>query len=250
MADLSYPFRKAAWHTARAIVPQSDKHFKLQLGTIGTAVAAAIIGISNVSPDTTVIEGQDSRITSYEQQIDQLSGFYANTVEKSREAWRNSGIDDKDAAQAEMDAVHAQFQNTAAQVLAGIYTETGMSEDAAADLLEQFENKVGDISGIEIDGQSFADIGDAAFLHEAQGKYTYQGDEVARAMEISKSAASQNENELMFKVMSPLFGVMGVLVSILMLLLADGIGGRSLDKLEKFAQNSAPKPRKTGGFKH
>lgn len=250
MADLSYPFRKAAWHAARVIVPQSETGFKMQLGAIGTAVTAAVIGFSNVSPDTTVVEGQDSRITSYEQQIDQLAGFYANTVEKSREAWRNSSIDGKDAAQAEMDAVHAQFQNTAAQVLAGIYTENGISEKAAADLLAQFESKIGDVSSIEIGGEPFSDIGDAAFLHEAQAQHVYQGSELERAMEISKTAAGQNENELMFKVMSPLFGVMGVLVSILMLLLADGIGGRGLDKLEKFAQKPAPKPNRKSGFNH
>ncbi|TNE25184.1 MAG: hypothetical protein EP349_10775 [Alphaproteobacteria bacterium] len=250
MADLSYPFRKAAWHATRAILPQSEKGFKMQLGAIGAAVAVGVIGIANISPDSTPVEGQDERITSYEQQIDQLSGFYANTVEKTREAWRISNIEDKATAQTEMDAAHAQFQNTAAQVLAGIYTEDGISEDAAADLLQHFEDKVGDLSGIEINGQHFADIGDAAFLHEAQEKYTYQGNELERAMDISQAAAERNDTETMFKIMSPLFGVMGVLVSILLMLLTEGITGRSLNKLEKFAQNPAPKPRKTGAFKH
>ena len=250
MTDLSYPFRKAVWHAARVIVPPSETGFKIQIGAIGTAVAAAVIGLSNVSPDTTVIEGQDSRITSFEQQIDQLSGFYANTVEKTRENWRSSSIDGKEAAQAEMDAAHTQFQNTAAQVLAGIYTENGISEDAAAALLEQFESKVGDISSIEIDGKKFADIGDAAFLHEAQANHVYKGSELERAMEISKTAAGKNENELMFKIMSPLFGVMGALVSVLLLLLTDGITRGGVDRLEKFARKPAPKPNKKSGFNH
>lgn len=250
MADLSYPFRKAAWRTARVIIPQSETGFKIRLGALGTAVAAAVIGISNVSPDATVIDGQNSRITSYEQQIDQLSGFYANTVEKTREAWRSSSIDGKDVAQADMDAAHMQFQNTAAQVLAGIYTENGISEDAAADLLEQFENKVGEISSIEIDGKKFADIGDAAFLHEAQAKHVYKGTELDRAMEIAKTAADKNENELMLKGMSPIIGVMGALVSILMLLLADGLTGGGVDRLEKYARKPAPKPKKKSGFNH
>ena len=250
MADLSYPFRKAAWYGARAILPQSETGFKVQLGAIGTAVSAATIGLSNVSPDATVIDGQDNRISSYEQQIDQLSGFYANTVEKTRETWRNSNIDGKEAAQTEMDAAHAEFQNTAAQVLAGIYTENGISEETAADLLERFENKVGDISSIEIDGKTFGDIGDAAFLHEAQAQHVYKGSELDRAMEISQTAAAGNENEMVFKFTSPLFGIMGALVSIILLLIMDGTSSRTLEKLDKFAKKPAPKPNKKSGFNH
>ncbi|MBL1147232.1 MAG: hypothetical protein HND56_08825 [Pseudomonadota bacterium] len=250
MADLSYPFRKAAWSAGRVIVPHSQTGAVLRLGTIGTIVAAGVIGITNVAPDTTPVDGQDARITSYEQQIDQLSGFYANTVEKTREAWRSSSIEGKEAAQVEMDAAHAEFQNTATQVLAGIYTETGMSEDAAADLLDKFENSIGDVSTIEFNGQKFADIGDAAFLREAQADYTYQGDEMDRAMKISQSAAAQNEGEASFKFMSPLFGLMGGMVSVLLILLGEITTNGGMSRLSKRLSGPPPKPKKSSGFNH
>jgi len=250
MVDISYPFRKAAWYAGRAISPKTAKGMYGRMGAISVAVAAGVFGTMNVAPDTTPVEGQQDRISSYAQQINQLSDFYANTVEKTRQEWRGSHIDDKETAKAAMDAAHDEFQGMAAQVLAGIYTENGMSEDAAATLLAQFENSVGDVSTIEFNGQAFADIGDAAFLHEAQADYTYQGDELDRAMKISQSAAAQNEGETAIKAMSPLFGLMGGAITLLLFLMGEIASDGAFSRLGRRLSDAPPKPNKKRGFNH
>ncbi len=254
MADLSYPFRLASWHASRFIMhpdkQKNKRNDKIHFGIVGVLTAAAMITGVDHDPDATPIEGQDAKISAYEQQINALDDFYTNNVETARETWRTSSLDNKDAAEAAANQAHASFNDHAQDVLMGIYTETGVSETELAGLLEQFTEKVGDISSFEFDEQSFPDIGDAAHLHEAQAQFPSADTEKERAFMIAQEASKNENDEVFVSTIAPFAGLGAYFIyGFLATLLLGGTG--LLDRAQKTAKRPAPKSnRSTGGFKH
>ncbi len=252
MADLGYPFRLAAWKTARFISnpdqEKFDRNFKIQLATVAATVMAGAIAIPGTAPDSTVIDGQDERISAYEQKIDALDDFYDNNVQDAREAWRLSTPDNQDAAETAMNQTHIEFQERAIDLLSHMYTEDGISETEMSNLFTQFESDVGEISSFEFNDLSFADIEDASHLHEAQAEHGYSPNEHERAVAISEEAAKGERSDVQFKVMSPLLGIMGGLFYLLFAMMLDSAGFFSA--VERTSKKSAPQRDRKTGFKH
>lgn len=252
MADLSYPFRWAAWKTARFISnPDTDKfnrNFNIQAGTVVVATVAGILAIPGTAPDSTVIDGQDERISAYEQKIDALDDFYDNNVQDAREAWRLSTPENQDAAETAMNQTHIAFQERAIDLLSQMYTENGISETEMSDLFTQFENDVGEISSFKFNDLSFADIEDASHLHEAQQEHSYSPNEHERAVAISEDAAKGERSDVKIKAMSPLFGLMGGMLYFLLAMLLDSAG--FYKAIEKTSKKPAPQRDRKTGFNH
>lgn len=253
MADLKYPFKRAAWNVANFVAPENEdkmfRNFFVQAGTIGLTTIACTLSMTNVTPDDTVIAGQDARISTYEQHIDALDDFYDNNVETARETWRNSSANDKGNAEAAMNTALLSFRDQATDLLSGLYTERGISETETHALLEKFEGQIGEISSFSFDDNTFPDIGDAAHLHEAQAAHTYNDSELERAYDIADQAALDNKQENTNKVLSPLFGIMGGLFYALFVCLLGMTG--TLDALQNVAKRPAPQRNKSSNaFKH
>jgi len=254
MADLSYPFRLASWHASRFVMhpdkKKNKRNDKIHFGLVGVLTTAALITGVDLDPDATPIDGQNERISSYTQQIDALDDFYTNNVETARETWRTSSLENKDAAEANVNSAHAAFNDHAQDLLMGIYTETGVSETELQGLLQNFTEQVGDISSFEFNDKPFPNIGDAAHLHEAQAQFPSADTEKERAFQIAEAAAGNDGGESIIKTLSPLMGA-GVAFAYMllatMLLAGTGVLGRA----EEIAKRPAPKlNRSTGGFKH
>lgn len=252
MADLKYPFKLAAWKTARFLMHPDEKtdqrNTLIQAGVAGLMAVAGTFTLANISPDDTAIDGQDQRISVYEEKIDQLDQYYDNTIEEAREEWRMSSDADRDAAENNLQAANDIFQERAIDLLSGLYTENGISETETHALLEQFEEQIGDVSSFEFNGESFPNIGDAAYLHEAQSEHAYTGNEHERALDIANTAFSHDKNETVMKVMSPLLGVTGGLMYILLIMLLDGAG--LYKHLNKVSSRPAPQKNRSGHMKH
>jgi len=252
MADLSYPFRLAAWKTARFISnPDTDKfnrNFNIQLATVAATVMAGVIAIPGTAPDGTVIDGQDERISAYEQKIDALDDFYDNNVQDAREAWRLSTADNQDAAETAMNQTHIEFQERAIDLLSHMYTEDGISETEMSDLFSQFENEVGEISSFKFNDLSFTGIEDASHLHEAQQEHSYSPNEHERAVAISEEASKGERSDVQFKVMSPLFGIMGGLFYFLLAMMLESAG--FYNAIGKKSEKPAPQRDRKTGFNH
>ena len=146
-----------------------------------------------------------------------------------------------------MNAAQDEFQQQAIRVLAGLYTEESLSEQDVGGLLEQFEGKMGDISSYTFNDKSFADIGDAAFLREAQAQHSFEGNEIERAFDIAATANYKNSKERASKVFSPLLGVAGGLVYILLMAMA--LDNGLFRSLSRKASDPAPTKQRSG-FNH
>jgi len=249
MVDISYPFRKAAWHGARVLTMQSDRHIMTGMAAIALAITGGVIGGINTSPDdTTTATDHDARISAYEQQINELSVFKSGQLQQTRDAWRTSALAEKDAAETTMNMTQDEFQQQAIRVLAGLFTEEKLSEQDVGGLLDQFETKMGEVSSYKFNDNSFSDIGDAAFLREAQALHTLEGDEIERAFEIAATASHKNRKELTGKALSPMLGFVGGLVY--MLLMGLTLDSGALRSLDRIASGPAPKKQKSGSLRH
>lgn len=248
--NVTYPFRLAAWKTARFLEHPDEKtderNFWITCLLAGVVTSGTVIGIMSETPDDTVIDGQEEHITAYKNQISFLENTEKNTLDKLRRMWRGADPDKKSEIFAQLKQEYNNFTSQTFSVLAGLHTENQISEKEIGLLLEDFENRIANIEDVSLNDRSFSDIGDAAHLHECLAENTYTANEIERALSVSKCAANAEKKEFESITLSPLTTLFGGLVYFI--LVGIPLSACGLNKtLQKYSHSPAPKKLKRIG---
>lgn len=253
--DSNYAWRSLKWHAARFWENPNEEQMNRNAFTF-VATCMAITGATGValvdgSPETEAVNyAQEQTLERYEESLDYLTEVHQDLQVQHNTQVQNALPGVAPVTPTEPEMTKELFNAEATAFLTAALTDNSLSEQDTEDLLEEFSEDIGAISGF-----GFKNFSDATYLDEAREAYTEESAEdraghtnTDAAKYISEKATEYHVNEQLGKVITAILGGGGGGLALTFLLISLVSGGGRSEKIKRLS--NSPKPTRNNRMKH